>query len=109
MIQIFNDLEDDIEKTYYLGLIAKIELKAGFYDSANKTVAKALSMANKNNEHYYTCELLRTQAIIASKLGNQDKSDTLFGKAKELAYDQNAQHWLKLINTNLVGIQTSIR
>jgi len=108
MIHTFNDLEDDIEKTYYLGLIAKIELKAGLYNSANKTVIKALKMADKNNEHYYTCELLRTQAIIASKLDNQDKSVILFGKAKELAYDQNAQHWLKLINANLVGIQTNI-
>ncbi len=98
MHKVFDKLTDEIEKTYYLGMLAKSNIIAGNLTKAGDLICRALSQADRHNEHYYTPELLRLQATLCQ---NEKQQIYLLQRARDLAHTQQAGFWIKRIDDDL--------
>ncbi|BCG96538.1 ATP-binding protein [Mesorhizobium sp. 131-2-1] len=90
-----NDLEDqEVDKSCYLGLLAKAFMNSGQFDIAAETVEKGLREAEKIGEHYFTAALLRIRGEIELANGTGDRAaEASFREAIAFARRQNARSW----------------
>lgn len=100
MQRVFDDLSDDIEKTYYLGLLAKAHIKLKDKSGALDLIEQGLDRARQSKEHYYTAELLRMKASVKFRTNNPNHIDCL-KKAQKFAARQKAGLWLELIERDM--------
>lgn len=89
------DLEDqEVDKSCYLGLLAKAFLRSGQLDRAAETVAKGLREANKMGEHYFTAALLCIRGEVELARGSGDAiAEASFREAISFARQQHARSW----------------
>jgi class 3 adenylate cyclase/tetratricopeptide (TPR) repeat protein len=90
-----NDLEDqEVDKSCYLGLLARAFLNSGQLKDAAETAEKGLREAEKIGEHYYTACLLRIRGEIELSTGAGDRAaEASFREAIAFARQQNARSW----------------
>ena len=90
-----SDLEDqEVDKSCYLGLLAKAFMNSGQFDIAAETVEKGLREAEKIGEHYFTAALLRIRGEIELANGTGDRAaEASFREAIAFARRQNARSW----------------
>jgi predicted ATPase len=96
------DLEDqEVDKSCYLGLLAKAFLYSGQLDRAAETVEKGLREADKIGEHYYTAALLRIRGEIELANGSGEReAEASFRAAIAFARQQSAKSWeLQAVNS----------
>jgi predicted ATPase len=88
-------LEDQVvDKSCYLGLLAKAHLRTGQFERAEEAVKKGLNQAKKTGEHYYTAELLRLRGEIELCRGTgPDIAEASFREALAFAQGQAAKSW----------------
>jgi len=89
------DLEDqEVDKSCYLGLLARAFLNSGQIERALETVEKGLHEANKIGEHYYTAALLciRGEVQLAGGFGERE-AEASFREAIAFARHQGARSW----------------
>jgi class 3 adenylate cyclase/tetratricopeptide (TPR) repeat protein len=88
-------LEDqEVDKSCYLGLLAKAHLRTGQLERAEEAVKKGLNQAKKTGEHYYTAELLRLRGEIELCRGTgPDIAEASFREALAFAQGQAAKSW----------------
>jgi class 3 adenylate cyclase/tetratricopeptide (TPR) repeat protein len=89
------DLEDqEVDKSCYLGLLAKAFLRSGQLERAAETVEKGLREANKIGEHYFTAELLCIRGEVELATGAGERVvETSFREAMAFAQRQGAKSW----------------
>ncbi|MER8645569.1 AAA family ATPase [Mesorhizobium sp. M1252] len=90
-----SDLEDqEVDKSCYLGLLAKAFINSGQFDIAAETVEKGLREAEKIGEHYFTAALLRIRGEIELANGVGDRAaEASFREAIAFARQQRARSW----------------
>ncbi|CAN7407267.1 ATP-binding protein [Mesorhizobium caraganae] len=90
-----SDLEDqEVDKSCYLGLLAKAFINSGQFDIAAETVEKGLREAEKIGEHYFTAALLRIRGEIELANGVGDRAaEASFREAIAFARQQSARSW----------------
>ncbi|WP_143748938.1 ATP-binding protein [Mesorhizobium sophorae] len=90
-----SDLEDEeVDKSCYLGLLAKAFMNSGQFSIAAVTVEKGLREAEKIGEHYFTAALLRIRGEIELANGAGDRAaEASFREAIAFARQQNARSW----------------
>ncbi|RWD93873.1 adenylate/guanylate cyclase domain-containing protein [Mesorhizobium sp.] len=90
-----SDLEDqEVDKSCYLGLLAKAFMNSGQFDIAAETVEKGLREAEKIGEHYFTAALLRIRGEIELANGAGDRAaEASFREAIAFARRQSARSW----------------
>lgn len=90
-----SDLEDEeVDKSCYLGLLAKAFINSGQFDIAAETVEKGLREAEKIGEHYFTAALLRIRGEIELANGIGDRAaEASFREAIAFARQQSARSW----------------
>jgi len=90
-----SDLEDqEVDKSCYLGLLAKAFLNSGQLDFAAQTVDKGLQEAEKTGEHYFTGALLRIRGEVELANGDGDRAaEASFREAIKFARQQKAKSW----------------
>ncbi|TIX43679.1 MAG: hypothetical protein E5V40_02255 [Mesorhizobium sp.] len=104
-----NDLEDqEVDKSCYLGLLAKAFMNSGQFDIAAETVEKGLHEAEKIGEHYFTAALLRIRGEIELANGAGDRAaEASFREAIAFARRQNARSWELQATTSLAKLLRS--
>jgi tetratricopeptide (TPR) repeat protein len=98
------DLEDETDKSCYLGLLAKVYLQLGQLQKAEETVLKGLREANKIGEHYFTAALLNIRGEVELASGSANSAEASFREAMTFAREQGARSWELQATTNLVTL-----
>ena len=90
-----SDLEDqEVDKSCYLGLLARAFLNSGQFDIATETVKKGLREAEKIGENYFTASLLRIRGEIELANGRgYTEAEASFREAIAFARRQDARSW----------------
>lgn len=90
-----SDLEDqEVDKSCYLGLLARAFLNSGQFDIATETVKKGLREAEKIGENYFTASLLRIRGEIELANGREyTAAEASFREAIAFAQRQDARSW----------------
>ncbi len=87
---------EEIETTYYLGLIADIQLNLKQFRKAKNSLDLALKLVEKNGETFYQAELLRIHGDLIQRSGNTDfgnSAEHYYQKSLDIARRQSAQLW----------------
>ncbi len=78
-------------ETYFLGLIASVELDAGDTDAARATIDGALAVVEALDEHFWEPELLRLRATIEQAQGfDAALIEATLERAQQIAHGQRA-------------------
>lgn len=93
-LTVLHESREEIDLTFYKGLIAELQMASEQFDEALATLEAAITLATRNRERFYLAELYRLSAGVAAKT---DPNDTLclefLDKAIETARTQNAASW----------------
>ncbi len=89
------DLEDqEVDKSCYLGLLARAFLRSGQLEKAAEAVEKGLREGKKIGEHYFTAALLCIRGEVELAVGSGESSaEASFRAAMEFARQQSARSW----------------
>lgn len=90
------EAREEIEVTYYLGLVAETQLNLGRYVDANRSLDLAMELVEKNGETFYQAELLRIRGDLLRQMGedNGDNSPaTLYWQSLDVSREQSAKLW----------------
>ena len=96
--EVTNLLEanEEIEITYYLGLVAETQMNLSQYEKAKKSLDLALEKVEKNGETFYHAELLRIYGDLIQQSGNTnfgESAESYYRKSLNIARAQSAQLW----------------
>ncbi len=88
--------EQEVDRTLYLGVLARTRLDAGLADAAAEALEEGLAQARKSGENYFTAELMRVKArwLIETR-GDLAAGRALLEKTVELARRQGARSWVE--------------
>ncbi len=77
--------------TYFLGLIASVEIEVGDLTGADSTLAQALHFVDTLDEHFWEAELLRLRAEVARSNGAPESDvEAALDRAAQVAHGQRA-------------------
>ena len=94
--------EQEIDKTFYLGLLAAAYIDFKKYKKASSTIEAGLSQTTITGEHYFKAELLRLNANLILKSGGESlQRRSLLEQAISCARKQSATSWLNRAEQDL--------
>jgi predicted ATPase len=73
--------------------LAEAQAKSGQPEAGLTTLAEALALVEKTNEHHWEAELHRLRAELLLMQGDEDEAEASFEKAVEVARRQSARSW----------------
>jgi predicted ATPase len=76
---------------YYLHLLAEQLAELGRINQAQKTIAQALAIVERNGERWYEAELHRCEGMLQVRLGDDAKAERAFMRALEVSRVQTAR------------------
>ncbi len=98
------EANEEIEVTYYLGLIAEVQIELGQYRKARASLDLALKKAGKNGETFYRAELLRIYGDLLKSSENNDTGkspENYYRESLEIARAQSARLWEERVLTRI--------
>lgn len=90
------EASEEIEVTYYLGLIAETQIALEQYEKARNFLDLALQKVEKNGERFYEAELYRLRGDLIQKskdTGLGENAESYYQKSLEIAESQSAHLW----------------
>jgi len=85
----------EVDRPYYLALLAEGYGKAGRAEEGLHVLAEALAVVDAIEERYYAAELYRLQGelLLARSAGQHTEAETCFHQALDVARQQQAKSW----------------
>jgi tetratricopeptide (TPR) repeat protein len=87
-----------------LRALAEAQSAAGQPEAALATLAEALEVVDRTNEHHWEAELHRQRAEVMLKLGVEEEAKTSYERAIEIARGQSARSWELRAATGLADL-----
>jgi len=91
---------EEIDATFYLGILAEAQTKNGMTEKALNNVEQAIALAIDNGEYYYLAPLYILQGDLCSSKDINNKS-FCYKAAKKLAIQQSSPKWIDTANKKL--------
>ncbi|MDW0122407.1 MAG: hypothetical protein QOK81_07290, partial [Nitrososphaeraceae archaeon] len=83
--------ESEVNETYHLALLAEAYRKNGKIEEGLKVLTDALTIVEKNEEHWYEAELYRLKGdLLLMHDGTEEEVEGCFRRAQDIARRQNA-------------------
>jgi predicted ATPase len=101
------EANEEIEITYYLGLIAATQINLGQFEKARESLDLAMQKVEKNGETFYQAELLRIHGDLIQRAGaaTSDKNaERYYRKSLDIAKAQSAKLWEEKAILALSGV-----
>ena len=96
--------EQEIDKSFYLGLLAAAYIDFKKYKMASSTIEAGISQTTVTGEQYYKAELLRLNANLIQKSGGKSpQSRSILKQAISCAKSQSATSWLNRAEQDLAA------
>jgi predicted ATPase len=85
----------EVDRPYYLALLAEVYRKAGRAEEGLHILAEALAVMDAIEERYYEVELYRLQGelLLASSMEHHTEAETCFRQALDVARRRQAKSW----------------
>ncbi|MEW6733286.1 MAG: adenylate/guanylate cyclase domain-containing protein [Acidobacteriota bacterium] len=93
VIDLWRSTGSELVIPYFLTMLAEAYGKNGQYQKALEVIDDAISVAEKNNEQWYSAETYRLQGELLEAVGKE--AEPAYQQAIEIARKQGA-HWLEL-------------
>jgi tetratricopeptide (TPR) repeat protein len=90
-IEICDQIGANLDRPYFLALLADALLQFEKPDAAERAVLQALEQVRRSRSFFYEAELLRLQAIACAARNNQRETKELFSQALQTATAQGAK------------------
>lgn len=89
--------KEEIETTFFLGIVAELQIELELLDDARASLDRAFSIARKNGEMFFMAELLRLDGLLQLRRDTKNikAAARLFDQSIKLAEQQSAQSWVK--------------
>jgi class 3 adenylate cyclase len=90
------EANEEVEITYYLGLIASTQINLSLFDKASESLDLALQKVEKNGETFYHSQLLRLYGDLIRCGGaewSHKNAENYYKKSLDIAKTQSAKLW----------------
>jgi tetratricopeptide (TPR) repeat protein len=90
------EANEEIEVTFFLGLVAETQMNLGQFEKAQESLDLAMQKVEKNGETFYQAELLRIQGDLFQRAETENSNknaESYYQKSLDVAKAQSAKLW----------------